>query len=106
MITEADEQNPLNFGSNVGHKVSIFIFLEITTLYTKFLFLFTDATEPTNSIITDGDEQNPLNLGNNVGHKVSIIIFLEITKLYTKFLLLFTDATEPRQVKSTVPYSF
>ena len=46
MITEADEQNPLNFGSNVGHNVSIIIFLEITTLYTKFLLLFTDATEP------------------------------------------------------------
>ena len=46
MITEADEQNPLNFGSNVGHKVSIIIFLEITTLYTNIFFLFTDATEP------------------------------------------------------------
>ena len=55
MITEADEQNPLNFGSNVGHKVSIIIFLEITTLYTKFLYLFTNATEPARATI-DGIE--------------------------------------------------
>jgi hypothetical protein len=29
MLTDGDAQNPLNFGSNVGHKVSIIIFLEI-----------------------------------------------------------------------------
>jgi len=46
MITDGDAQNPLNFGSNVGHKVSIIIFLEISKLYSKFLYLFTDATDP------------------------------------------------------------
>jgi len=46
IITDGDEQNPLNFGSNVGHKISIIIFLEISKLYTKFLLLFTDATDP------------------------------------------------------------
>jgi hypothetical protein len=38
--------NSLNLGSNVGHKVIIIIFFEITKLYTKLLLLFTNATDP------------------------------------------------------------
>jgi hypothetical protein len=52
MITDGDEQNPLNFGSNFGDILNIETFLSSIPIYPLFLSSSTDATEPSRGYST------------------------------------------------------